>query len=94
MLTFLAVHHTFTRSPVLDLPHKFMRASFSGFTTHIQTKYNRVLKYVPNVYLQQVVKGVGGEGGQNQEKMAAILPELYTKYKANLQAIHTEDPHT
>lgn len=31
----------------------------------------------------------GGEGDQHHDKMAAILPELYTKYRANLQAIHT-----
>lgn len=33
----------------------------------------------------------GGKGNQNHDKMAAILPELYTKYRANLQAVHTED---
>lgn len=38
----------------------------------------------------------GGEGKQiiTKKKMAAILPELYTKYRANLQAVHTEDPYT
>lgn len=39
--------------------------------------------------------GDGGGGGiKTKDKMAAILPELYIKYRANLQAVHTDDPYT
>lgn len=41
--------------------------------------------------------GGEGKGDQHHDKMAAILPELYTKYRANLQAhfilLNTLDPH-
>lgn len=40
-------------------------------------------------------KSGGGDGGiKTKDKMAAILPELYIKYRANLQAVHTDDPYT